>query len=467
MVEQHGCDLIVIGGGPGGYVAAIRAAQLGLRVALVEREALGGVCLNWGCIPTKALLHAADLYRRMQRGAEFGLLCGEVRVDFPRLMARSRQVAERLARGVASLMRKHGIRVFHGQGRLAGPGAVAVSDAGGAVQAELRAPHLILATGARPRPLPGLPFDGERVLSSTDALRLQALPPSLLVIGAGAVGVEFAYFYNALGCRVTLVELLPRVLPQEDHDISAALQRALSRQGIEILTGTRVTAATLTAAGVRVEAQTPEGARTLEAAQALVAIGVQGNLEEVGLEAAGVRCQDGFIPVDAHCRTNVAGIYAIGDVTGPPCLAHVASAEGIAAVEAIAGRDHPGVNYRNIPACTYCQPQVASVGLSEAAARQAGHAVRVGRFPFTANGKALAAGEEEGFVKVVFDADSDELLGVHILGAEATELIAAAGLARTLETTHADILHTVHAHPTLSEALPEAVAQAYGEAIHL
>jgi dihydrolipoamide dehydrogenase len=465
--EQHASDLVVVGGGPGGYVAAIRAAQLGMRVALVERDVLGGICLNWGCIPTKALLRNAELYHLMQRGAEFGFQYDNLRFDFSKIIARSRQVAGRLAQGVEFLMRKNKIQVVRGAGRLAGAGVVTVQGANGAPEASVRASHVILATGARPRPLPGLPFDQTRVLSSTEAMLLQAVPERLAIIGAGAIGVEFAYFYNAFGSKVTLIEMLPQVLPLEDSEISTVLQKSLAKQGIDILVNSRVESAQITGDGVQVQVQTPDGPRTVLGTKVLVAIGVQGNIEHLGLETAGVRSERGFIPVDAHCRTNVPGIYAIGDVNGPPCLAHVASAEGIATVEAIAGLDTPGVNRQNIPACTYCQPQVASVGLSEEAARQAGHTVRVGRFPFSASGKALAVGESEGLVKVIFDADSDELLGAHIIGAEATDLIAEVGIARTLETTHYEILKTMHAHPTLSEAVMEAVGNAFNEAIHL
>jgi dihydrolipoamide dehydrogenase len=465
--EQHACDLVVIGGGPGGYVAAIRAAQLGLQVALVERDALGGICLNWGCIPTKALLRNAEVYQLIQRSEEFGLACDNVRVDFKKIVARSRQIADRLAQGVAFLMRKNKISVWQGTGRLAGAGLVRVQDAAGTPLTTLQAPHIILATGARARTLPGLPFAHPLVLNSTDAMMLPQVPPSLAIIGAGAIGVEFAYFYHTFGSQVTLVEMLPQVLPQEDHEISELLRQSLTRRGIEVLVESRVDQADLMADGVRVQLQTPDGRRAVEATNVLVAIGVQGNIDHLGLETAGVHSAGGFIPVDAHCRTNVPGIYAIGDVNGPPCLAHVASAEGIATVEAIAGKETFGINRHNIPGCTYCQPQVASVGLTEHAARAAGHAIRVGRFPFTASGKALAVGESEGMVKVIFDAQSDELLGAHIIGSEATDLIAEVGIARTLETTHYEILKTIHAHPTLSEAIMEAVADAYEEAIHL
>lgn len=467
MAAQHTCDVVVVGGGPGGYVAAIRAAQLGMRVMVVERDALGGICLNWGCIPTKALLRNAELLHLMQRGAEFGLHYDNLRVDFAQVIGRSRQVAGRLAQGVAFLMRKNKIQVVKGRGQLAGPGVVQVSDAQEAAVATLQAPHIILATGARPRALPGVPFDQTRVLSSTEAMLLQEVPEALVIIGAGAIGVEFAYFYNTFGSKVTLIEMLPQILPVEDTEISTLLHKSLEKQGIDILVGSRVEQAQVTAQGVQVQVSTPQGPRTVQGSKMLVAIGVQGNIEQLGLETAGVRSERGFIPVDAHGRTNVPGIYAIGDVNGPPCLAHVASAEGIATVEAIAGLDHPGVNRQNIPGCTYCQPQVASVGLTEQAARQAGHTIRVGRFPFQASGKALAVGESEGMVKVIFDADSDELLGAHILGAEATDLIAEVSIARTLETTHYEILKTVHAHPTLSEAIMEAVGNAYGEAIHI
>ena len=460
-------DLIIVGGGPGGYVAAVRAAQLGMNVALVERAELGGVCLNWGCIPTKALLRNAELYHLMRKGAEFGLHCDNLRFDFPQIIARSRQVADRLAKGVAFLMRKNKVRVVQGSGRLAGAGAVSVHDEAGNTTATLSAPAVILAAGARPRALPGLPFDGTRVISSTEAMLLQEVPGSLAIIGAGAVGVEFAYLYNAFGSRVTLIEMLPQVLPVEDREISAALQKSLTAQGIDVLVESRVDGAEPAGDGLQLQVATPQGARAVPADKVLVAIGVQGNVETLGLDAAGVSVEGGFVPVDAHCRTNVPGVYAIGDLNGQPCLAHVASAEGIAAVETIAGLDHPGVNYDNIPGCTYCHPQVASIGLTEQAAQDAGRRIRVGRFPFAASGKALAVGDSEGMVKVIFDADSDELLGTHIIGADATDLIAEAGIARTLETTHYEVLKTVHAHPTLSEAIMEAVGDAYDEAIHI
>lgn len=464
---QQACDVIIVGGGPGGYVAAIRAAQLGMQVTLVERDALGGICLNWGCIPTKALLRNAEIYHLMQHGADFGLYCDNLRVDFTKVIGRSRQVADRLSKGVSFLMRKNKITVIQGSGRLAGAGVVTVQDAQGAPSATIRSPHIILATGARARAMPGLPFDQTQVLSSTEAMVLPDVPESLVIIGAGAIGVEFAYFYNAFGSKVTLIEMLPQILPVEDAEIAALLQKSLERQGIAVHTGSRVERAEVTAQGVKVQMQTPTGPQSVQATRVLVAIGVQGNSEALGLETAGVRTERGFIPVDAHCRTNVPGIYAIGDLNGPPCLAHVASAEGIATVEAIAGQETSGVNYQNIPGCTYCQPQVASVGLTEQAATQQGRPVRVGRFPFTASGKALAVGSSEGLVKVIFDAETDELLGAHILGADASDLIAEVGVARTLETTHYELLKTVHAHPTLSEAIMEAVGNAYGEAIHI
>lgn len=465
--EQVAEDLIIIGGGPGGYVAAIRAAQLGLQVALVERAALGGICLNWGCIPTKALLRNAEIYHLMRKGAEFGVHCDNLRFDFPQVIARSRQVADRLAQGVAFLMRKNKVQVVQGTGRLAGSNAVSVHDEQGNATTTLTAPNIILAAGARARELPGLPFDGTQVLSSTEAMLLQDVPGSLAIIGAGAVGVEFAYLYNTFGSHVTLIEMLPQVLPMEDHEISAVLHKSLTQQGIAILVASRVDGVETASDGVQLQVNTPQGTQTIQADKVLVAIGVQGNVETLGLNNAGVHSERGFVPVDAHCRTNVPGIFAIGDLNGQPCLAHVASTEGIAAVETITGLDHPGVNYGNIPGCTYCHPQVASVGLTENAAREAGRSIRVGRFPFSASGKALAIGDSEGMVKVIFDADTDELLGTHIIGSEATDLIAEAGIARTLETTHYEVLKTVHAHPTLSEAIMEAVGDAYDEAIHI
>jgi dihydrolipoamide dehydrogenase len=434
--EQHTYDVMVIGGGPGGYVAAIRAAQLGMRVALVERDTLGGICLNWGCIPTKALLRHAELYRLMQRGEEFGLLCDNLRFDFGKMITRSRRVASRLSKGVDYLMRKHNIRVWRGVGRLAGSGVVVVYGADDALTATLQAPHVILATGARPRGLPFLPFDQTHVLSSSEAMVLNEVPTSLVIIGAGAIGVEFAYFYNAFGSQVTLIEMLPQVLPLEDREISDVLHKSLAQQGIDMLLNSQVESARVMAQGAELQVQTLDGPRTVNGAKVLVAVGVQGNIEHLGLETVGVQTEKGFIAVDAYCQTNVAGVYAIGDVNGPPCLAHVASAEGIVTVETIAGLDTMGINRNNIPACTYCQPQVASIGWREQAAREAGYNIRVGRFPFMASGKAIAVGEREGLVKVIFDADTDELLGAHIIGSEATDLIAEVGIARTLETTH-------------------------------
>ena len=459
-------DLVILGGGPGGYVAAIRARQLGLSVALVEREHLGGICLNWGCIPTKALLRTAELYHHMSHADRYGLAAESVGFDLAKVVARSRAVAGQLNRGVGHLMKKNGVAVHDGHGRLAGPGRVAV-ETDGTTTAELAAQHIILATGARARSLPGLEADGERVWTYREAMVPEALPKSLLVIGSGAIGIEFASFYRTLGSDVTVVELLPRILPVEDEEISAFAHKAFADQGMTIHTGATVRALERDQDSVRATIEAEEGTTTLEVERAILAVGITGNHEDLGLDGTAVRTDRGHVMTDAWMATDEPGIYAIGDLAGAPWLAHKASHEGVLCVERIAGVAgiHP-LDVRRVPGCTYCQPQIASVGLTEAAAREAGHTVRVGRFPFLANGKAIALGEPEGLVKTVFDAETGALIGAHMIGAEVTELIQGYAVAMTLETTEAELIETVFPHPTLSEMMHEAVLDAYGRVIH-
>ncbi|MBI3962605.1 MAG: dihydrolipoyl dehydrogenase [Deinococcus sp.] len=459
-------DVVVIGGGPGGYVAAIRATQLGKRAAVVERDALGGVCLNWGCIPSKALLKSAEVYSLFRRSSEFGLSTQGLAFDFPAIIRRSRNVASRLNKGVEYLMKKNRIDVVQGTGRLNGR-TVQVVDAEGKAADELLASDVILATGARPRSLPGLTIDRQRLMTSYEALALDTPPGSLIIMGGGPIGVEFAYFYSSFGTQVTVVEMLDYLLPQSDVEVAVVLEKSLARAGVTILTSTRVESAQASSSGVEVQLSTPGGPQTLQAELALVAVGVMPNVENLGLAEAGVRLDaKGFIATDEHCRTSVPHIYAIGDVSGPPLLAHAASAEGMAVAEVIAGQDSR-VNYDTIASCAYCQPQVASIGLTERQAREQGHEVKVGRFPLRASGKALASGDSEGLVKIVADAKYGEILGAHIVGPDATELIAELGLAMTNELAVPDLARTVHSHPTLAEAIKEAAEDALGRAIHI
>ncbi len=460
-------DLVILGGGPGGYIAGIRAGQLGLKAALIESERLGGICLNWGCIPTKALLKNAEVLSHLQEAETWGIRIEGMSLDFPKVVKRSRDVSDRLSKGVASLLRKAGCEVVAGRGRLAAPDLVEVAlDAGGT--RTIRTDRVIVATGARPRPLPGLDFDRKTILTSREAMLQSEVPKSLLVVGAGAIGVEFAYMYQVFGTQVTLVEMLDHILPVEDDEVALELEKIFRKRSIAVHTKTKVEKLEATADGVRAVLATPNGPVPVEAQKALIAIGVQGNIEDLGLEAVGVRTERSFIPVDrATYQTNVPRVYAIGDVIGPPLLAHVASAEGVVAVEKIAGREHPPLDYDKIPGCTYCQPQVASIGLTERAARERGIEVKIGRFPFRASGKSLAIGETQGFVKLLFDARYGGLIGAHILGADATEMIAELGLGMTLETTAREILDTVHAHPTLAESVAEAAGVAYGEALNI
>ena len=459
-------DLVVVGGGPGGYVAAIRAAQLGIQTALVEREHLGGICLNWGCIPTKALLRTSQLYHDMQRAGEFGLTASGLSYDPKKLVARSRAVAKQLSQGVAYLLRKNKVTVFDGEARLAGKGKLAVAKDGKPV-AEIAAPHIVLATGARARSLPGLEPDGALVWTYKEAMVPAAIPKSLLVVGSGAIGIEFASFYRDMGAEVTVVEVLERVLPVEDEEISAFARKSFEKQGIDIHTGATVKG--LDRGGDSVTAHIEGGGKEFDitAERVILAVGIVGNVEGIGLDGTAVQVERGHIVVDEWLRTGEGGIYAIGDVVGPPWLAHKASHEGVICVEKIAGVNdvHP-LDRRNIPACTYCRPQVASVGLTEQAARDAGYEVRIGHFPFIGNGKAIALGEPEGMIKTVFDAATGELLGAHMIGAEVTELIQGYTIAKTLETTEAELIRTIFPHPTLSEMMHESVLDAYGRAIH-
>ena len=459
-------DVAVVGGGPGGYVAAIRASQLGLRTALVEREQLGGVCLNWGCIPTKTLLHTADLYREMRQAERYGL-AAEPSFDLAKVVSRSRAVAGQLNGGVKFLMRKHQVEVFDGEARLTGGGGLAVARDGSAV-AELEAEHIILATGARPRSLPGLEPDGRLVWTYREAMTPETMPRSLLVIGSGAIGVEFASFYHALGAEVTVVEVLPRILPVEDEEISAFARDQFEKQGIAIHTGATVESLAKGADGVTASIATEEGA--LEAAfdRAILAVGVTGNVEGLGLEATAARVDRGAIAVNEWLETDEPGLYAIGDVAGPPLLAHKAMHEGVICVERIAGLETARpMDRRRIPGCTYCHPQIASVGLTEQAARETGREPRVGRFPLAGNGKAIAIGDTGGMVKTVFDAETDELLGAHLVGPDVTEMIQGFAVAMGLETTEAELMETIFPHPTVSEAMHESVLDAYGRALHI
>ena len=459
-------DLIVLGGGPGGYVAAIRAAQLGMKTALIEREQLGGICLNWGCIPTKALLRSSEIYHLLHRLDEFGFSAKDIRFDPGKVVARSRAVAKQLSNGVAYLLRKNKVSVFDGHGRLAGKGRLGVEKDGNPV-AELAAQHIVLATGARARSLPGLEPDGERVWTYKEAMVPAAIPKSLLVVGSGAIGIEFASFYHDMGAEVTVVEVLDRVLPVEDEEISAFARKSFEKQGIKIHTGAKVAALERNGENVtaRIESEGQGAAVIVE--RVILAVGIVGNVEDIGLENTGVRVQRTHVVVDEWLRTGEPGIYAIGDLVGPPWLAHKASHEGVICVERIAGVNdvHP-LDLHNIPACTYCRPQVASVGLTEKSAREAGHEVKIGHFPFIGNGKAIALGEPEGMIKTVFDGKTGELLGAHMVGAEVTELIQGYTIAKTLETTETELIRSIFPHPTLSETLHEAVLDAYGRVIH-
>lgn len=459
-------DVTVIGAGPGGYVAAIRAAQLGLKVALVERENLGGVCLNWGCIPTKALLRNAEIVLLLGQGKEFGFRVEGVEVDFGAAVDRSRKVSERLVKGVGLLMRKNQVEVIEGVAVVRAADLVEVT-LGDGQRRTLKTRHVIIATGGKASSIPGVVPDGERVLTYREAIVLRALPAAAVVVGAGPIGMEFAHIWDSYGAEVTVVEMLPRVLPLEDEEVSQVVERAFARRRVKLLTSSRVQGLETTDQGVRVTVSTGNGEEVLEAERVLIATGVQPQSDGLGLEAIGVKVERGFIAVDDAMRTNVPGVCAIGDVTGKLALAHVASAQGIVAAEAIAGRGTQVLDYDAMPRCVYCQPQVASFGLTEAQAIERGHEPKVGRFPFLASGKALGLGEKDGFVKIVADTATGEILGAHLVGPEVTELLPELVLARRWELTPEEIARTVHAHPTLSEAVMEAAHGVFGAAIHI
>jgi len=461
-------DIIVVGSGPGGYVAAIRASQLGKKVAIVEKESLGGICLNWGGIPTKALLKSAQAYDYINHAEDYGIEVSGSKADFSKMISRSRGVADTMSKGVTFLMKKNKIDVLMGYGTLARGGKVIV-DADG-TKTEYSADHIILATGARSRDLPNMKIDHEKIIGYREAMSLKTQPKSMVVVGAGAIGTEFAYFYNSIGTKVTVVEYMKQgLLPKEDKDVSKELGKVLKKAGIEVLANTSVESVDTSGSGCKVTIKDRKSEETsvIDCDIVLSAAGVSTNLENIGLENVGVKTEKGKVLVDEYYRTNVKGVYAIGDITDGPALAHVASAEAITCVEAIAGHKPEPIDYENIPSCTYCAPEVASVGMTEAAAKEAGHKVKVGKFPFSASGKATAGGTKEGFVKLIFDDKYGELLGAHMIGANVTEMIAEIVAIRKLETTGHELIKTVHPHPTMSEAVMEAAAAAYGEVIHL
>src|SRR6056297_195948 len=460
-------DLIVIGSGPGGYVAAIRASQLGMKVGVVEKAELGGICLNWGCIPTKSLLKSAQVFSYMKHAADYGIKVeGEIKPDFEAIVKRSRGVAEGMSKGIQFLFKKNKIETITGFGKLKENKKIEVKDADGNVN-EYEAEHIILATGARSKELPDLKQDGKKIIGYREAMTLPKQPGSMIVVGSGAIGSEFANFYNSIGTKVTLVEFLPNVVPNEDEEVSKQLARTFKKSGMKVMVNSSVQSVDTSGDLCKAVVKTKKGEETIEAEIVLSAVGVTPNLENIGLEELGIEIEKGKIKVNNYYQTNIEGIYAIGDIVHGPALAHVASAEGIACVEKIAGLNPEPVNYSNIPACTYTTPEVASVGLTEKAAKEAGYEIKVGKFPFTASGKASAAGEKEGFVKLIFDEKYGELLGAHLIGANVTEMIAELVVAKKLETTGHEIIKSVHPHPTMSEAIMEAAAAAYDEVIHI
>ena len=464
-------DLIVIGSGPGGYVAAIRAAQLGMKVAIVERAELGGICLNWGCIPTKALLKSAAVFQYLQHAQDYGIVAGEAKPDFEAIVKRSRGVAEGMSKGVQFLMKKNNITVIEGFGKVKPGRIVEVSSpqsaAGSPKSTEYSANHIIIATGARSRELPNLKQDGKKIIGYREAMTLPKQPKSMVVVGSGAIGSEFAYFYHSIGTQVTLIEVLPNVVPIEDEEVSKQLERSFKKAGMKVMTGVMVESVDTKGDLCKVHVKTKKGEEIIEAEIVLSAVGVATNLEGIGLEETGIKTEKGKVIVDDFYKTNIEGYYAIGDIVKGPALAHVASHEGIICAEKIAGKNPEPLDYGNIPSCTYTHPEIASVGLTEKAAKEAGYDILVGKFPFTASGKASASGSKEGFIKVIFDKKYGEWLGAHFIGENVTEMIAEVVVARKLETTGKEIIESVHPHPTLSEAIMEAVAQAYGECIHL
>ena len=457
-------DVIVLGSGPGGYPAAIRASQLGKKVAIVEKESLGGVCLNWGCIPTKALLKSAQVYEYAKHAADYGITVQNATHNFEGVIKRSRGVADKMSKGVQFLMKKNKIDVIMGYGKLIAPGKLEITASDGTKKTE-EAKNIIIATGGRARQLPSMPIDDVKILGYRAAMVLPVQPKSMIICGSGAIGSEFAYFYNSMGTKVTIVEFLPRIVPVEDEDISKELEKQYKKQGINIMTSSEVLGVDISGAGVKAKVKTPTGEITLEADVLLSAVGVTANIEDIGLEALGIKTEKGRIIVDAFGQSNIAGIYAIGDCTPGQALAHVAAKEGINAAEHLCGHHPDPIDYNNIPGCTYCTPEIASVGYTEKAAKDAGYEIKVGKFPFMASGKASAAGATEGFVKVIYDAKYGEFLGCHMIGMNVTEMIAEAVVARKLETTAHEILNAIHPHPTMSEGLKEATAMAYGEAV--
>jgi dihydrolipoamide dehydrogenase len=456
-------DVIVLGSGPGGYPAAIRASQLGKKVAIVEREILGGICLNWGCIPTKALLKSAQVYEYAKHAADYGIEINDPKQNFSNIIKRSRGVADKMNKGVQFLMKKNKIDIVMGNGKLLTPGKLEVTSADGSKQI-LEAKNIVIATGARARELPALKIDSKKVVGYREAMSLPTQPKSMIVVGSGAIGTEFAYFYNSLGTKVTVVEFLPRIVPVEDEDISKELEKIFKKQGISILTNSEVTKVDTNGEGIKATIKTKDGETTLEADILLTAVGIVANIENIGLEELGIKTEKGKIIVDANQQTNVPGIYAIGDCTPHQALAHKATKEGINAAEHLSGQKPETIDYNNVPGCTYCTPEIASVGYTEKGAIEAGYEIKVGKFPFIASGKATAVGDTGGFVKIIYDAKYGELLGCHMIGYNVTELIAEVVTARKLETTGHEILNAIHPHPTMSEAVKEATAVAYGEA---
>lgn len=459
-------DLIVIGSGPGGYVAAIRASQLGIKTAIVERENLGGICLNWGCIPTKALLKSASVFEYLQHAADYGITVNGGSPDFTKVISRSRGVADGMSKGVQFLMKKNKIDVINGHAKLLGNKKLEITAADGSKTTQ-EAPHIILATGARSRELPNLKQDGKKIIGYREAMSLSNQPKSMVVVGSGAIGSEFAYFYNAMGTKVTLVEFMPNIVPVEDEEVSKQLERSFKKIGINVMTESSVESVETNGIGCKVKIKTKKGEEFIDCDVVLSAVGIAANIENLGLETAGVITDKGKVLVNDYYATNIPGIYAIGDIVKGQALAHVASAEGITCVEKIAGHHPEPINYNNIPGCTYCSPEIASVGFTEKQAKETGYEVKVGKFPFSASGKAKAGGASDGFVKLIFDAKYGEILGAHMIGANVTEMIAEVVAARKLESTGHEIIKTVHPHPTMSEAIMEAAAAAYGEVIHL
>jgi len=455
-------DIAIIGSGPGGYVAAIRAAQLGKKVAIIEKESLGGICLNWGCIPTKALLKSAQVFDYINHAEDYGITINGAKHDFGGMIQRSRGVANNMSKGIEFLMKKNKITVVNGHGKLVAKGKIEV-DNGETVEAD----HIILATGARSRKLPTVPQDGKNVIGYREAMSLEKQPKEMIIVGSGAIGMEFAYFYSSIGTKVTVVEFMPRILPVEDADVSKAMMMDFKKKGLEIMTDSSVEKVTVSGGICSVEIKTKKGTETRTCDVVLSAVGIESNLENIGLEALGVKTEKGKVVIDDFYKTTADGVYAIGDIVPGPALAHMASAEGITCVEAICGLNPDAINYGNIPGCTYTHPEVASVGLTEEQAKEKGYEIKVGKFPFSASGKASASGQKAGFVKVIFDAKYGEWLGCHMMGEGVTDIIIEAVVARNLETTGHEILKSIHPHPTMSEAVMEAVAQAYGECIHL